>query len=70
MWPATPASNTKGMVSKPKSVGYFQGVHELKSFKPKSVGVYFSKNWIPSYHWIFRGIYNSTPPLFMSHLGT
>ena len=46
MWPATPASNTKGMVSKPKFVGYLQGVHELKSFKPKSVGVYFSKNWI------------------------
>ena len=48
MWPATPASNTKGMVSKPKSVGYFQGVHELKSFKPKSVGVYFSKTGSPA----------------------
>lgn len=30
MWPATPASNTKGMVSQPKSAGYLQGVHELK----------------------------------------
>lgn len=55
--------------SQPKSVSYLQGSPWTQSFKPKICGCLFSKKWIPSYHWIFRGIYNSTPPHLWVTLG-